>query len=187
MDRRGWMHVRSVSSGQFGLGPAGSVFVCNGLPVGIPYSLIVSTAWLPRPDPIPSAAWNGHASASSVKSRPSATCAPVPCTSASLSAASRAAAVTKAIPAAGPYYLLQVHRDGKQRTTRSVPLRCLAATQAQVAECRRLCRLVAEPIKISVRLCDARRLGRAHEVPDCRKKGTIQESCETPAFCAWRA
>ena len=72
----------------------------------------------------------------------------------------------KAHPGHGPYYLLQVRREGKQRTTRTVPQRLVAATQAQVAECRRLRRLVAELIEISERLCDARD-GKA---PDCGKK-----------------
>ena len=77
----------------------------------------------------------------------------------------------KGHPGHGPYYLLQVRRGGKQRTTRTVPPRGVAATQAQVAECRRLRRLVAELIEISERLCDARQHARDGKAPDRGKKG----------------
>ena len=58
----------------------------------------------------------------------------------------------------------------QQRTTRTVPPRGVAATQAQVAECRRLRRLVAELIEISERLCDARAARPGRQGAGLRKK-----------------
>ncbi|MDE0102748.1 MAG: hypothetical protein OXN89_10245 [Bryobacterales bacterium] len=55
----------------------------------------------------------------------------------------------------GPYSLLTRKVAGKTRT-RSIPASQVAATQAQVSECQRLRRLVAELIEVSDELCQSR-------------------------------
>ena len=55
----------------------------------------------------------------------------------------------------GPYWLLTSSVAGKTRS-RSIPADQVEATQAQIAECQRLRRLVAELITVSDDLCQAR-------------------------------
>ena len=55
----------------------------------------------------------------------------------------------------GPYWLLTWSVNGKTRS-RSVPAAQVPATQAQIAECQRLRRLVAELIEVSEQVCQAR-------------------------------
>ncbi len=55
----------------------------------------------------------------------------------------------------GPYWLLTWSVDGKTRS-RSIPASRVAATKAQIAECQRLRRLVAELIAVSDELCQSR-------------------------------
>ena len=55
----------------------------------------------------------------------------------------------------GPYWLLTWSVTGKPRS-RSVPAAQVAATQAQIAECQRLRRLVADLIAVSDDWCQAR-------------------------------
>ena len=58
-------------------------------------------------------------------------------------------------PGHGPYWLLTWSVDGKTRS-RSIPAAQVAATKAQIAECQRLRRLVADLIAVSDDLCQAR-------------------------------
>ncbi len=58
-------------------------------------------------------------------------------------------------PGHGPYWLLTGTVGGKPRS-RSIPAAQVEATNAQIAECQRLCRLVAELIAVSDDLCQAR-------------------------------
>lgn len=54
----------------------------------------------------------------------------------------------------GPYWLLTWSVNGKTRS-RSIPAQQVAATQAQIAECQRLRRLVADLIAVSEQVCQA--------------------------------
>lgn len=54
----------------------------------------------------------------------------------------------------GPYWLLTWSVNGKTRS-RSIPAEQVAATQAQIAECQRLRRLVADLIAVSEEVCQA--------------------------------
>ena len=54
----------------------------------------------------------------------------------------------------GPYWLLTWSGNGKTRS-RSIPAQQVAATQAQIAECQRLRRLVADLIAVSEQVCQA--------------------------------
>lgn len=54
----------------------------------------------------------------------------------------------------GPYWLLTWSVKGKTRS-RSIPAARVAETKAQIAECQRLRRLVAELIEVSTDLCQA--------------------------------
>lgn len=54
----------------------------------------------------------------------------------------------------GPYWLLTWSVNGKTRS-RSIPAEQVAATQAQIAECQRLRRLVADLITVSEGVCQA--------------------------------
>lgn len=58
-------------------------------------------------------------------------------------------------PGHGPYWLLTWSVGGKTRS-RSIPASQVEATKAQIAECRRLRRLVAELIRVSDDLCQSR-------------------------------
>ena len=55
----------------------------------------------------------------------------------------------------GPYWLLTWSVQGKTRS-RSIPASQVEATQAQIAECQRLRRLVADLIAVSDDLCQSR-------------------------------
>ena len=55
----------------------------------------------------------------------------------------------------GPYRMLTHKVDGKTRT-RAIRASALDATRAQIAECQRLRRLVAELIEVSDQACQAR-------------------------------
>ena len=58
-------------------------------------------------------------------------------------------------PGHGPYFVLDCQTGGR-KTTRSIPPARVAATRAQVEECKRLRRLTSELIEVSERLCDTR-------------------------------
>ena len=58
-------------------------------------------------------------------------------------------------PGHGPYWLLTRTVKGRTRS-QSIPATQVKATQAQIAECRRLRRLVAELIDVSDDLCRSR-------------------------------
>ena len=58
-------------------------------------------------------------------------------------------------PGHGPYWLLTRTVKGKTRS-QSIPAAQVKATQAQIAECQRLRRLVAELIDVSDDLCRSR-------------------------------
>ena len=58
-------------------------------------------------------------------------------------------------PGHGPYWLLTRTVQGKTRS-QSIPTSQVKATQAQIAECQRLRRLVAELIDVSDDLCRSR-------------------------------
>ncbi|MDE0105043.1 MAG: hypothetical protein OXN89_21900 [Bryobacterales bacterium] len=58
-------------------------------------------------------------------------------------------------PGHGPYWLLTRTVKGKTRS-QSIPASQVKATQAQIAECQRLRRLVAELINVSDELCRSR-------------------------------
>ena len=58
-------------------------------------------------------------------------------------------------PGHGPYWLLTWSLRGKTRS-RSIPASEVEATKAQIAECQRLRRLVAELIDVSDDLCQSR-------------------------------
>ncbi len=58
-------------------------------------------------------------------------------------------------PGHGPYWLLTRTVKGRTRS-QSIPATQVEATQAQIAECRRLRRLVAELIDVSDDLCRSR-------------------------------
>ena len=67
----------------------------------------------------------------------------------------------------GPYWLLTWSVQGRTRS-RSIPASQVEATQAQIAECQRLRRLVADLIAVSGELCQSRLKGGTSAV----KKGT---------------
>ncbi len=58
-------------------------------------------------------------------------------------------------PGHGPYWLLTRSVNGKTRS-QSIPASQVKQTQAQIAECQRLRRLVAELIDVSDELCRSR-------------------------------
>ena len=60
-------------------------------------------------------------------------------------------------PGHGPRWILTHSVNGKTRT-RTIPDSARAATRAQIAECQRLRRLVAELVEVSEQLCQARLL-----------------------------
>ena len=84
-------------------------------------------------------------------------------------------------PGHGPRWILTHPVDGKTRT-RTIPADQLDTTRAQIAECQRLRRLVAELIKVSDQACQAKleaeRLAGA--APGAAKKKPASKSSPRP-------
>ena len=72
-------------------------------------------------------------------------------------------------PGHGPVWTLVFNARGKSKT-RVIPPEAVAATQAQIAECRRLRRLTSELIEVSEGLCHAQ-LSAGREAGRDAKKG----------------
>ncbi len=85
-------------------------------------------------------------------------------------------------PGHGPRWLLTHSVNGKTRT-RSIPVDQLAATRAQIAECQRLRRLVAELIEVSDQACQAQLETEqpAKHAPDGAKKNPARRISSTPS------
>ena len=75
-------------------------------------------------------------------------------------------------PGHGPVWTLVFNAQGKSKT-RVIPPEAVAATRAQIEECRRLRRLTGELIEVSEGLCHAR-LSAGREAGREAKKGGFQ-------------
>ena len=74
-------------------------------------------------------------------------------------------------PGHGPRWILTHSLNGKTRT-RTIPADQLDATRAQIAECQRLRRLVAELIDVSDQVCQARLQAGGADAPGDAKKNS---------------
>lgn len=85
-------------------------------------------------------------------------------------------------PGHGPRWILTHSVKGKTRT-RSIPPDQLTATRAQIAECQRLRRLVAELIEVSDQACQAQLDAEQHaeHTPAAAKKNPARRISSTPS------
>ena len=78
-------------------------------------------------------------------------------------------------PGHGPRWILTHSVNGKTRT-RTIPPGQLEATRAQIAECQRLRRLVAELINVSDQVCQARLEAGGADAPGGSEKNSAPSS-----------
>ena len=85
-------------------------------------------------------------------------------------------------PGHGPRWILTHAVHGKTRT-RTIPADQLDATRAQIAECQRLRRLVAELIEVSDQACQAKLEAErpASGAPSAAKKNPAHRTLSTPS------
>ena len=85
-------------------------------------------------------------------------------------------------PGHGPRWILTHAVAGKTRT-RTIPLDQLDATRAQIAECQRLRRLVAELIEVSDQACQAKLEAEqpANDASSAAKKNSARRTSSTPS------
>ena len=85
-------------------------------------------------------------------------------------------------PGHGPRWILTHAVDGKTRT-RTIPEDQLDATRAQIAECQRLRRLVAELIEVSDQACQAKLEAEqpANDASSAAKKNSVRRTSSPPS------
>lgn len=88
-------------------------------------------------------------------------------------------------PGHGPVWTLVFNAKGKSKT-RVIPPEAVAATRAQIEECRRLRRLTSELIEVSEGLCHAR-LSASRDTGREAKKGASRRASRRNSTPRWRS